>query len=118
MTAIRASAGERASRRASSEPKPALIWAVGPSRPPEPPEPIVIAEETILTSATRARIPSGRWWTASIAASVPCPSASGASRKTITPAASPPSATTSGSRQLRVVPDSTACPSPIGEGGW
>ena len=59
VTAILASAGLSRSLRASSEPKPALIWAVGPSRPPEPPDPIVIADATILTSETRARIDVG-----------------------------------------------------------
>jgi hypothetical protein len=59
VTAIRASAGVRSSHRASIDPKPALICAVGPSRPADPPEPIVIAEATILTNDTRPRIPVG-----------------------------------------------------------
>ena len=36
-TAIRASAGLRSSSRASNEANPALIWPVGPSRPPDRP---------------------------------------------------------------------------------
>ena len=47
-TAIRASRASRSSRRARNEPKPAPIWAVGPSRPPDPPDPIVIADATSL----------------------------------------------------------------------
>ena len=89
-TAIRPSAGSRSSSRASSEPKPALIWPVGPSRPPEPPEPMVRADATILTITARKRTPRGLWCTAEMAASVPCPSASGAMRKTrIAPSSAP-----------------------------
>ncbi len=58
-TAIRPSASESASQRLTSEPKPALICAVGPSRPPEPPEPIVSADATILTTIARTRIAPG-----------------------------------------------------------
>ena len=36
----------------SEEMTVALIWAVGPSRPPEPPEPIMSDEAMILTAAT------------------------------------------------------------------
>ena len=43
-TAMRASRASRSSTRLRKDPNPALIWAVGPSRPPEPPDPIVIAE--------------------------------------------------------------------------
>ena len=48
--------------RPRKEPNPALIWAVGPSRPPDPPDPIVIAEATSLTTGIRARMPRGWWW--------------------------------------------------------
>jgi hypothetical protein len=95
-TAIRPSSGERSKSLASSEPKPALICAVGPSRPPDPPEPIVSAEAMILTITARRRIPRGSWCTASMAASVPWPSASGATLKTKRPDSRPPSATTNG----------------------
>ena len=95
-TAMRPSSGERSSARASIEPNPALICAVGPSRPPEPPEPIVTAEATIFTTTARSLIPRGLWWTASMAASVPWPSASGAHVKTMKPDIRPPSTTTSG----------------------
>ena len=42
--------------------------------------------ERTLTSTVRTRTPRGSWWTAEIAASVPCPSASGANLNTSTPA--------------------------------
>ena len=43
---------------------------------------MVSAEATIFTKTVRSRTPRGLWCTAAIAASVPCPSASGATRKT------------------------------------
>ncbi len=116
-TAIRASRASRSSSRPRKEPKPALMWAAGPSRPPDPPDPIVTAEATILTSGTRPRIPRGPWWNAAIAASVPWPSASGAKRKTMTPEMRPPSATTNGSAQARAKPVMGRPPSPAGDGG-
>jgi hypothetical protein len=48
--------------------------------PADPPVPIVRAEARIFTNGTRFRIFPPRWWNASIIASVPCPSASGAMR--------------------------------------
>lgn len=53
---IRRSATLSRKRLARSEPKPAPICAIGPSRPPEPPVPIVMALATILISGTRGRI--------------------------------------------------------------
>src|SRR3954471_10923537 len=49
----RRSAGRSFSNPPRKEPKPAPIWAMGPSRPPEPPVPSVRALATILTSGTR-----------------------------------------------------------------
>ena len=95
-TARRLSSGVRLSLRARIEPKLAEIWAVGPSRPPDPPEPMVRADARVLITVTRARTPFGCFCTASMAASVPCPSASGAKPNTRIPAARPPAATTSG----------------------
>ena len=80
VTAIRASRASRSSVRPRNDPNPALICAVGPSRPPDPPDPIVIAEATSFTRGIRPRMPRGLWWYAAIAASVPWPSASGAKR--------------------------------------
>ncbi|CFE53182.1 Uncharacterised protein [Mycobacterium tuberculosis] len=70
-TAVRPSSLDRFSRRVSSEQKPAEICAVGPSRPPEPPEPMVKALATIFTSTARPRMARGSPCTDSIASSVP-----------------------------------------------
>ncbi|VVB87393.1 Uncharacterised protein [uncultured archaeon] len=63
---------------ANVEPKPAPIWAMGPSLPALPPEPIVIIDDIDLTSGTLFLIKPLLLLYASITASVPCPSASGA----------------------------------------
>ncbi len=57
---------------------PEAMSATGPSRPAAPPEPMVMAEATALMGATRARSAPPARWNARTAASVPCPSASGA----------------------------------------
>ena len=49
-TAIRPSSSDRLQPSGQHELKPAEICAVGPSRPAEPPEPIVSALDTILTT--------------------------------------------------------------------
>ena len=100
-TQILESDGVRLRVRARTEPNPAEICAVGPSRPPEPPEPMVRTEATSLTAMTRGRTPFGLVWTVLMAASVPCPSASGARPKTSSPAASPPTPTTRGTAHGR-----------------
>ena len=41
---------------ARKDPKPAPIWAMGPSLPAEPPLPMVMAEAIIFTNGTRLRI--------------------------------------------------------------
>ncbi len=118
-TATRLSAGSRSSIRESSEPKPALICAEGPSRPPEPPEPKVSADATIFTTTARARMPRGLWWTAWIAASVPWPSASGAILNTSSAPRSAPTPVTMGRSQRRAADASPTKPfSPIGDGTW
>ncbi len=117
LTAIRASRASRSRTRARNEPKPAPIWAVGPSRPPDPPEPMVIADATSLTSGIRARMLRAPWWKAAIAASVPWPSASGANRNTMSPEMSPPSPTTRGIAQGRAASVIGRAPSPSGEAG-
>ena len=53
-----------------------------------------MAEAISLMGGMRLRMRPALRWNASIAASVPWPSASGASVKTMTPLNSPPSATT------------------------
>ena len=118
-TAIRPSAGSRSRRRARSDPKPALIWPVGPSRPPEPPEPMVRADATILTITARKRTPRGLWCTAEMAASVPCPCASGAMRKTkIAPSSAPTPATSGRAHGRAAEADAARPPSPAGVGTW
>jgi hypothetical protein len=118
-TAIRPSSRDRSRARVSSEPNPALICAVGPSLPPDPPDPIVSAEAMILITTARSRMPRGFLCTALIAASVPCPSASGAHVYTRNPAASAPRTTTSGiAHGLAYVASPAAPPSPAGLGGW
>ena len=52
------------------------IWTIGPSRPTEPPEPMVSAEAMILTTATRGRMRPPFSATASITSGTPCPRAS------------------------------------------
>ena len=52
----RVSSSERWRLTAYTDPIPALIKAVGPSRPAEPPEPMVMAEAISLTKGTRARM--------------------------------------------------------------
>ena len=118
LTAIRASRASRSRTRARNEPNPAPIWAVGPSRPPEPPEPMVIADATSLTSGIRARIRRAPWWKAAIAASVPWPSASGANRNTMIPEMRPPSADDERDRpRPRRVGDRPRPLSPSGDAG-
>lgn len=116
-TAIRASGGSRSKILERSDPNPALIWPVGPSRPPEPPEPMVRADATIFTATARSRMPRGLWCTAEMAASVPWPSASGANLNTNTPESRAPRPHTSGMAQGRLKPrDAIRPPSPIGVG--
>src|SRR5580704_8303894 len=51
----RRSAGRNRRNPPSNDPNPAPICAIGPSRPPDPPEPIVSALATSLMSGTRGR---------------------------------------------------------------
>ena len=82
-TARRPSSSDRFNSRVSSEPKPAEICAAGPSRPPDPPDPIVSALAINLTTTARPRIDRGSFSAASIALSVPWPWASGANFATM-----------------------------------
>ena len=78
---------------------------------------MVRAEATILTATVRRRMPRGLWCTAAMAASVPCPSASGAIPKTRTAPAKAPRHATSGIAQGRVkCADAALPPSPTGVG--
>ncbi len=44
------------SQPATVDPRPAPIWAIGPSRPADPPVPMVMAAVMAFTKGTRARI--------------------------------------------------------------
>ncbi len=77
-TAILLSSGLNENRSAISDPMPALNCAVGPSLPALPPDPMVIAEAINLISGILLLILPWSLWKAFMAASVPCPSASGA----------------------------------------
>ena len=46
---------------ARNDPKPAPICAIGPSRPAEPPVPMVMIEATVFTKGTRPRIRPLSW---------------------------------------------------------
>ena len=72
------------------EPSADPICTIGPSRPTEPPEPMVSAEASVLTTATLGLIRPPRWATASITSGTPCPRASFANRLTSGPYSSPP----------------------------
>ncbi len=52
---VRRSSSGSLSQVAVIEPNPEAIWAVGPSRPADPPDPIVSALAIILTMGTRVR---------------------------------------------------------------
>src|SRR5512143_3452481 len=59
---IRRSVAGRCMSRAYTDPTPAAASAIGPSRPAEPPDPIVNAEAMSLIGVTRGRrIPCRRW---------------------------------------------------------
>ena len=49
----RRSVGGSFNTRASQEPKPAPIWAIGPSWPAEPPVPMVMIDAIVLITGTR-----------------------------------------------------------------
>ena len=72
------------------DPMPAPIWAIGPSRPADPPDPIVSAVVIALTRTTRGlMIPFSRA-TEKITSEIPCPLASRARKKISRPTKSPP----------------------------
>ena len=53
---MRRSRSDSFSRVARKEPNPAPIWAMGPSRPPDPPVVRVMAEAMVLMMGTRPRM--------------------------------------------------------------
>ena len=82
----------------------------GPRGRAEPPEPIVSALAIIFTSTTRPRMARGSVCTASMALSVPCPSASGANLATIAADTSAPSVVTNGIAHGRENPGEPGSP--------
>ena len=68
------------SHEAMVEPREAPTWTIGPSRPADPPEPIVRAEARIFTTATRPGMRPPLRRTASMTSGMPCPFAEGAKR--------------------------------------
>lgn len=76
--------GSRAARP-SAEPSADPICTIGPSRPTEPPEPIVNADASAFTTLTCTGIRPPRSATAYITSGTPCPRASGANRYTSGP---------------------------------
>src|SRR5665647_3586976 len=108
VTAMRASSWLRPKALERNDANPALICAVGPSRPPDPPEPIVIADATIFTNDVLGRMPLGSLCTAAIAASVPWPAASGANRSTSRAEARGPYPTTCGGARPGALPPAVA----------
>ena len=105
-TAMRPSAGDRLQIRASSDPKPALIWAVGPSRPPDPPEPMVSGRGDELHqhrpgSGCHAGSRARRGWRRRCRGPRPL----GRSGRRGSPDSNPPRATTRGRAQGRTNPE-------------
>ncbi len=84
-TSVRTLVSDRWAIWATLEPSAEPIWTIGPSRPTEPPEPIVIAEARDLITATLPAIFPPRWEIASITSGTPWPRASWAQRWTIGP---------------------------------
>ncbi len=68
------------------------IWTMGPSRPTEPPVPMVNAEARDLTSTMRGRMNPPLVITAAITSGTPWPLASGAKREMSGPTIGPPRA--------------------------
>ena len=75
----------------NAEPRAAPICTIGPSRPTEPPVPIVRADAAVFTRATRGRIFPPFRAIDSMTSGTPCPRASAARKVTRGPTRSPPS---------------------------
>lgn len=106
--------GDLGRSRPSVEPSAEPICTIGPSRPTDPPDPMVSAEASDLTTATLALIRPPRWATASITSGTPWPRASLANRSTSGPYSSPP---TTGASSTKNGPSQdtcgfAACPAP------
>ncbi|MCZ7617742.1 MAG: hypothetical protein M5U32_05335 [Myxococcota bacterium] len=75
-----------------AEPIAEPICTIGPSRPAEPPEPIVIADASVVIATTRGRITPPRRAIASMTAGTPCPRDSRANQNKNGPTIAPPRA--------------------------
>ncbi len=98
---------------ASAEPMPLPIWMLGPSTPPLPPRPISSADATALIGGTLTDTMPALLWKAATAASVPCPSASGANRYTRSALIAAPATRSRGRKYRRSTPARAAR-----EGSW
>jgi len=74
------------------EPMAEPICTIGPSRPTDPPEPMVTAEATVRTATVRDRMTPPRTAAASITSGTPCPLASRGNSVTRGPTIRPPRA--------------------------
>ncbi len=83
----------------TNEPNAEPICTMGPSRPTEPPVPIVTADASAFTATTRARIMPPRVATDAITSGTPWPRASGAKRRVRYVAITMPNIGTNGKSQ-------------------
>lgn len=91
----------------------AAIWTMGPSRPADPPLPMVTADAMVLAMATRPRILPPSSATAFITSGMPWPLASETRKVVMRPTRSPPNAGTraifqAGTSRRNPMPGSTA----------
>ena len=93
-TRVRTPFSPRRPHWATTDPRDAPIWIMGPSRPALPPEPRVREAATPFTNATRPRIRPPRMRRAWTTSGTPCPDASLARNQTRGPTTIPPIAGT------------------------
>ena len=89
-TNVRSRLGETCSTWPTAEPMDEPMCTIGPSRPADPPEPMVSAAASALVTMTRNRMAPPRLATASITSGMPEPFTSGARKATMPPTARPP----------------------------
>jgi hypothetical protein len=91
-TRVRSWRGGAFNKRPSQDAAAAPIWTIGPSRPTEPPDPIVIADTSVFRPSTRRRIVPPCRATASMTSGTPGPRASRPKSVISVPTMRPPSA--------------------------
>ena len=89
-TKERSRRAETCSSWPTADPMAEPMWTMGPSRPAEPPEPMVRAAARALVRITLKRMTPVWRPTASITSGMPDPFTSGASRQTMSPTKAPP----------------------------